>query len=75
MCIRDRSYTPALLVSGYDDPWLWVGSICWFVFLSIPVAVDVVEEMRWHGLRSKIEVFLIREHRVKHPKAVGSSCV
>ena len=24
------SYTPELLVSGYDDPWLWVGSICWF---------------------------------------------
>ena len=47
------SYTPELLVSGYDDPWLWVGSICWFVFLSIPVAVDVVEEMRWHVLRSK----------------------
>ena len=48
------SYTPELLVSGYDDPWLWIGSICWFVFLSIPVAVDVVEEMRWHVLRSKI---------------------
>lgn len=48
------SYTPELLVSGYDDPWLWIGCICWFVFLSIPVAVDVVEEMRWHVLRSKI---------------------
>ena len=48
------SYTPELMVTGYNDPWLWVGSICWFVFLSIPVAVDVVEEMRWHVLRSKI---------------------
>ena len=28
------SYTPGLLVSGYDDPWLWIGSICWFVFLK-----------------------------------------
>ena len=48
------SDTPELLVSGYDDPWRWIGGICWFVFLSIPVAVDVVEEMRWHVLRSKI---------------------
>ena len=48
------TYTPELFVTGFNDPWLWIGSICWFVFLSIPVAVDVVEEMRWHVLRSKI---------------------
>ena len=48
------TYTPELSVVGFDDPWLLLGSICWFVFLSIPIAIDLVEEVRWHVLRSKI---------------------
>ena len=48
------SYTPQLSVTGAGNPWLWAGSIGWFVFLSIPIAIDLVEEVRWHVLRSKI---------------------
>lgn len=48
------SYTPQMFWTGADDPWLWIGSICWFVFLSIPSVIDIVEAVRWHVLRSKI---------------------
>ncbi len=48
------TYTPELFITGADNPWLLIGSICWFMFLSIPIVINVVEEVRWHVLRSKI---------------------
>ena len=49
-----EAYTPELFVTDFNDPWLFIGSMGWFVFLSIPIAIDLVEAVRWHVLRSKI---------------------
>lgn len=47
-------FTPELSISGFDNPYTAVGAAAYFVFLAIPTAVDVGEEIKWRILRSGI---------------------
>lgn len=47
-------YTPELTVSSWQDPYVKTGIISYVIFLAIPSAVNIWEEIRWHSLRSKI---------------------
>lgn len=48
------SYTPYFQAAGADNPLLAAGISAYFIFLSIPSAVNIWEEIRWHNLKSKI---------------------
>lgn len=48
------SYTPVLEISGFQNFYTKAGIICYALFLAIPSAVNIWEEIRWHSLRSNI---------------------
>lgn len=45
-------YTPQMQVT--KDKWTVLGMICYFAFLSIPTAMNIMEDLQWRILRSKI---------------------
>lgn len=48
------SYSPKVSVAGLENPWMLLGVICYFLFLSIPTVLQIWEELTWRILRSKI---------------------
>lgn len=48
------SYFPHLNATGPDSVWTVLGIVCYFLFLSIPTVLHVMEELTWRILRSKI---------------------
>lgn len=50
----DAVYFPRTQMEGLDNIWTILGVICYFIFLSIPTALYLLEELTWHILRSKI---------------------
>lgn len=50
----DAVYFPRTQMEGLDNVWTILGVICYFIFLSIPTALHLLEEIKWHILRSKI---------------------
>lgn len=50
----DAVYFPHTQISGFDNVWMLLGVICYFIFLSIPTALYLLEEIKWHILRLKI---------------------
>lgn len=48
------TYTPKFQAAGGNDPYLAAGLLAYFLFLLIPSAVNIWEEIRWHNLKSKI---------------------
>lgn len=47
-------YTPSLFISGISDPYTLAGILAYFSFLFTPSAINILEEVRWHSLKSKI---------------------
>lgn len=47
-------YLPNVMFGNSDRIWTWLGLIGYILFLSIPVIINIVEDARWHILRSKI---------------------
>ena len=47
-------YTPVYQAAGVDNPFMHVGVAAYFLFLFLPSAVNVWEEIRWCSLKSKI---------------------
>ena len=50
----DVTYLPRIHISGIDNGWTVLGTVCYFVFLSIPTALHIWEDLTWRILRSKI---------------------
>ncbi len=46
------TYTPEIFLA--DNSYTLIGVIAYFVFLSIPTALNLLEALTWHILRSKI---------------------
>lgn len=46
------TYTPEILLA--DNSYTLIGVIAYFAFLSIPTALNLLEALTWHILRSKI---------------------
>ena len=56
-CLNGASaatYIPEIRLQSPDDPWMLTGVLAYAVFLSIPSAVNIWEELRWRSLKSKI---------------------
>lgn len=47
-------YTPQMRISGIGCIWTTLGEISYFLFLSIPTVLHIVEELTWRILKSKI---------------------
>mgnify|MGYP003290005261 CR=1 FL=1 len=50
----DVVYFPRMQMSALHNVWTIAGVICYFVFLSIPTALHLLEEITWHILKSRI---------------------
>ncbi len=50
----DVTYLPQIHISGIENGWTVLGTVCYFAFLSIPTALHIWEELTWHILRSRI---------------------
>lgn len=50
----DVTYTPQMHMNGSGTVWTVLGSICYFAFLSIPSVMNIMEELSWRILRSRI---------------------
>lgn len=48
------TYTPELTAAGTENVFMITGTIAYFVFLSIPTVLNIVEAITWRILRSKI---------------------
>ena len=48
------SFTPHLQIAGKENPYVPAGVLAYFLFLLIPSAVNIWEEIRWYNLKSKI---------------------
>ena len=48
------TYTPAVKMSDWHDPFLLAGSCAYFIFLAIPAGINLWEEITWRYLKSKI---------------------
>lgn len=48
------TYLPTMQIQGINNPCTILGVICYFVFLSIPTALHILEEITWHILKSRI---------------------
>lgn len=48
------SYIPQVDISKIDSVWTVMGAVCYALFLSIPTAMHILEELRWRILRSRI---------------------
>ncbi|MDY3249438.1 MAG: energy-coupling factor transporter transmembrane component T [Candidatus Choladocola sp.] len=47
-------FTPRFEMAGRSSPWFSAGIFAYFLFLFIPSAINILEEIRWHSLRSEI---------------------
>ena len=47
-------YLPSIQIQELHNAWTLLGVICYFVFLSIPITLHILEEITWHILKSKI---------------------
>lgn len=59
ICVAARggmavTYTPHLDFVGTENLWTIIGSVIYFIFLSIPTVLNIVEGITWRILRSKI---------------------
>lgn len=50
----DVSFFPEIEMSGWKERWTLIGMIGYVLFLSIPVGINLVEEIAWRILKSKI---------------------
>lgn len=50
----DIIYFPRIIVSGIDNHWTASGIICYLLFLSIPILLHIMEEIKWYISRLKI---------------------
>ena len=50
----DTVYFPRTQIADLDNIWTIFGIICYFIFLSIPTALHLLEELTWRILKSKI---------------------
>lgn len=50
----DVSYTPQLCFSGFESVWTICGAVSYVLFLSIPTAMNIMEEIKWRILKSRI---------------------
>lgn len=50
----DVTYLPQIHISGIENRWTMIGVMCYFIFLSIPTAMHIWEDLTWRILRSKI---------------------
>lgn len=48
----EATYTPEMMLAS--NIWTIVGGTAYFIFLSIPTALNLLEALTWHILRSKI---------------------
>ncbi len=48
------SYTPDFFISGTESVYTVTGIVFYLIFLMIPTVINVMEEITWHILRSKI---------------------
>ena len=48
------NYIPSLDIQKFHYIWTIVGVISYAMFLSIPTTLHLLEEIRWHNLKSKI---------------------
>lgn len=48
------SYTPDFFISGTESIYTVTGTVFYLIFLMIPTVINVMEEITWHILRSKI---------------------
>lgn len=48
------TYTPEINIAGFDNLYSLIGIVCYFVFLAIPTALNIGEEITWRILRSRI---------------------
>lgn len=48
------SYTPGFFAAAITNGWTAAGAAAYFLFLAIPAAVNIMEDMIWHILRSGI---------------------
>lgn len=50
----DVTYIPGLHISWIENKWTILGLGCYVIFLSIPTAMHIWEEIKWRILRSRI---------------------
>lgn len=50
----EATYTPEMYIAGRGNLWTVLGVICYFLFLSIPTVLHIMEEITWHILKSRI---------------------
>ncbi len=50
----DVVYVPQMHINGFDNIWTVLGVVCYFLFLSIPTVLQILEEITWHILKSRI---------------------
>lgn len=48
------AYIPKIELAGTDVPYMITGMIAYVLFMAIPTALNIVETVRWHYLKSKI---------------------
>lgn len=48
------AYTPELSIAGPDNRYMTAGAFFYFLFLAVPTAIHLTEEITWRILRSKI---------------------
>ena len=48
------AYIPEIELTGTDTPYTVTGIVAYIVFMAIPTALNILEEVRWHYLRSGI---------------------
>lgn len=56
-CLRGAAavvYVPQLQISGVRNPYTLIGILAYAVFLAMPSAVNIWEELKWRSLKSKI---------------------
>lgn len=50
----EASYTPEIHFSGNENIYFFPCIISYFIFLFMPSALDIAEDLKWHVLKSKI---------------------
>ena len=50
----DVTYLPQIHISGIENGWAVLGTVCYLTFLSIPTVMHVMEDLTWYILRSRI---------------------
>lgn len=48
------TYTPIFEIQSFQNFYVKTGVLVYMTFLAIPSAVNILEELRWHNLKSKI---------------------